>query len=214
MDLRILKEDGSIDWAMAGERVVTSKDPLKVLFTKSLDSHSSSTSTDPSPPDEGEFTTLPNGDSLETGSMPNPARNNEMTPYEEVWRVLSPRSGGEVAYILESCDDDGKGVGEVGRKTFIGRIGGQLLVLTEKRDEGENGITHVTYAARREEWDETRWTSKCQIGAFSSGIPSFVKMNLGIAGFEGEENWKTGDVIELVGKKYMVRGYEKLVDGQ
>jgi len=214
MDLRILKEDRSIDWAMAGERVVTSQDPLKVLFTKSLDSHSLPTSTEPSPPDEGEFTTLPNGDSLETGSMPNPARNNEMTSYEEIWRVLTPRPGGEVAYILESLDADEHGSGEEGRKTFIGRIGGELLVLTEKRDEDEHGITHVFYAARREEWIETGWRRKYQTGGFLSGVPSFERMNLRVDGVKGEEAWKKGDVVEVGGKKYLVRGYEKLVDGQ
>lgn len=36
MDLRILKEDGSIDWAMAGERVVTSKDPRMLSISSFL----------------------------------------------------------------------------------------------------------------------------------------------------------------------------------
>lgn len=190
-----------------------------MLFTKSIDSHASPTSTEPSPPDEGEFTTLPNGDSLETGSMPNPSHNNKMTPYEEVWRVLSPRPGGGVAYILESRDDDSKGNGEAERKTFIGRIGGQVLILTEKKTTDE-GVKRSVYGARSEEWIIKNgvgvgWGTKYEVGGGAlENVPSYAKGGILVDGIAGEESWKKGDEVTILGVKYVVRGYEKFEETQ
>lgn len=68
-------------------------------------------------PDEGSFTTLPNGDVKEVGVMFNPDTvSNE--PYEEVWRRLEVNegSGGEkCVFLLESADG--------GPRAFFGRIG-------------------------------------------------------------------------------------------
>jgi hypothetical protein len=119
-----------------------------------------------------------------------------------------------VAYILESCDEESNNAGEKGRKTFIGRIGGQALMISEKRGENDKGNMEVHYGARRQEWTGTAWTSKYEAGSFLSGIPSFEKIEAGIGGFDGEERWKKGDMVEILGKKYTVRGCEKLVGGQ
>lgn len=146
-----------------------------------------------SEPDIGDFTTLPNGDELETGKMPCPERGMEVTEYEEVWREIPPVSGSKRAWILES-------VGE-GRKVFLGRIGGGYMALGDGKDEA--------FAARREEWDERgeRWEVKYKIGEVN-GVPSIA--NLGIEGFEGEADWKMGDMVTVLRSEYRVRAFELL----
>lgn len=73
------------------------------------------------------FTTLPNGDDLETGSMPCANRANAVTEYEEVWRKLSPRPGPKLAWILQSVEG----------KTFLGRIGGGYMALSQEAGREE-----------------------------------------------------------------------------
>ncbi|KFY70834.1 hypothetical protein V498_10185, partial [Pseudogymnoascus sp. VKM F-4517 (FW-2822)] len=107
MDLRVAKADHSIDWAMAGERQILSTNPrkshpsprLKCRWIKAIDSLG------PSDPDEGVFTPLPNGDDLETGSMPCAHKGDAVTEYEEVWRKLDPVAGPKRAWIVQSVEE-------------------------------------------------------------------------------------------------------------
>ena len=209
MDLRVLKADTSIDWGMAGERAILSTDPrtsvspplspltkprqltfalgirstVKCRWTKLIDSLG------PSDPDEGTFTSLPNGDYLEVGSMPHPD-TDEMTEYEEVFRQLTPRPGVKRAWILQSDDE----------KTFLGRIGGNFMALCE----GKEG-----FCARSEEWDEgeRQWRVKYAIGGLE-GVASFADTH-GVE-FEGEGGWKEGQKVVVSGKQYVVRSLEAL----
>lgn len=170
---------------------------MKVRWTKTLDSLGQ---TDES--DEGEFTTLPNGDSLETGSMPYPERGMAITQYEEVWRELAPQPGPGTtgrAWILES-------IGEGQTKAFLGRIGGQYMAMTGKRGEvwkkGEFGV-------RSQEWDveERKWKDKYVIGEVA-GIPSLAEVGTGQ--FDGEDSWAEGDKVLVLGQEYVVRAFDAL----
>jgi hypothetical protein len=145
-------------------------------------------------PDEGSFTDMPNGDSLEVGSMPCPERGGAVTDYEEVWRVMDPVPGPKRAWILESVDGNE-------RKTFLGRIGGGYMALSDRKG--------TKFAARSEEWDETKksWNTKYSIGD-GEEVPSLA----GIAqeGFEDEESWTEGGKVVVAGTEYMVRAFEGL----
>jgi hypothetical protein len=183
MDLRVLKADASIDWGMAGERQILSKDPLKCRWIKTIDSLG------PSEPDEGTFTPLPNGDDLETGSMPCAEKENAVTDYEEVWRKLVPRSGPKRGWILQSVEG----------KTFLGRVGGGYLALSDEQGH--------KFGARSEEWSpEKGWRVKYAIGDVE-GVPSFAG-----AGSEllGEAAWKIGETVVAFGKDFVVRAFEDI----
>lgn len=151
-------------------------------------------STGPSEPDEATFTTLPNGDDLETGRMPCPHKNNAITEFEEVWRRLPPIIGAKHAWILQSVDG----------KTFLGKNGGGYMALYE----GMNG-----FGARREEWDvdgDEGWKVKYEIGPVE-GVPSLARIGKGgKEGFEEEEGWRVDDCVEIQGKDYIVRAWEAL----
>ncbi|THZ05985.1 hypothetical protein D6C91_10451 [Aureobasidium pullulans] len=144
VDLRILKSDGSIDWAMAGKRTILSESPRKYFPLPSLNDvemkqrlredqvkcqwakEICSQNTE-AHDDIGEFEDLPNGDALEKGSMPNPDNNDEIQAYEEVWGGIDVPSSDEPAWILRSKDDNGI--------TFVGKVGEYFQVL-RKRGEG------------------------------------------------------------------------------
>ena len=160
---------------------------MKCRWTHIIDSHGPA-----STPDEGSFTPLPNGDSLESGTMACPARNGAMTPYEEVWRELSPLPGPSWGWILQSLGDEGK--------IFLARIGGGFLALCEGR-EG--------FGARREEWDsqgEGEWVEMCALGNMSA-LPSMRQLGEMV---NGEEGWRMGDVVTVEGREFVVRAHEML----
>lgn len=172
---------------------------MKVRWIKTLDSLGLTEE-----PDEGDFTTLPNGDSLETGAMPCPEKGMAVTEYEEVWRVLAPKLGPEVgqgsAWILESVGAEGL------TKTFLGRIGGSYMAMRGKIGEAWK---EGEYGARSEEWDanDKIWKNKHVIG-YIAGVPSPAELGTGL--FDGEDNWKEGDTVEVLGHEYIVREFEVL----
>jgi len=79
----------------------------------------------PSDPDEGIFSPLPNGDDLETGSMPCAHKNDAVTDYEEVWHKLSLVPGPKRAWIIQSVENSPRG------GTFLGRVAGSFMALRE-----------------------------------------------------------------------------------
>ena len=148
----------------------------------------------PSDPDEGIFTTLPNGDDLETGSMPCPEKGGAVTDYEEVWRKLLPSIGAKSAWILQSVDG----------KTFLGKVGAGYMALHEGEGKG--------FGARREEWDvDHGWSKKYEIGEVGC-VPSPADASAARRkdGFEEEESWRAGDIVDIQGKEYVVRAWEDL----
>jgi hypothetical protein len=156
---------------------------VKCRWIKLIDSLGSSE------PDEGVFTKLPNGDDLETGSMPCAERGGAITEYEEVWRTLKPVPGPKRAWILQSVDG----------KTFLGRIGGGFMALSERAGG---------FSARSEQWsDDDGWRIKYAIGELK-GVPSFASIDR--RQITGEADWKTGGKAEVLGVKYIVRAFEEL----
>ncbi|GAA5981869.1 hypothetical protein JCM10908_004644 [Rhodotorula pacifica] len=124
----------TLTWATAGwktfQPVEEGQDP-RARFTAIFDSNrlqpgSASaachvdTAAPDDPPDEGSFSTLPNGDVLERGEMRRP-ETGIVTPYEELWRRLPLTCGDGSAparvLMLESVEPDPN------EKTFCGRVG-------------------------------------------------------------------------------------------
>lgn len=89
-------------------------------------------------PDEGSFTTLPNGDVLEHGEMRRPETRIK-TPYEELWRrlPLTADGGQPLILLLESVGDDGE-------KAFLGRVGEHQV----------GTFRALTMASRARSWSE------------------------------------------------------------
>ncbi|KAJ5788658.1 hypothetical protein N7457_003648 [Penicillium paradoxum] len=218
LDMRIEKTTGEIDWAIAGQRIVESQEPLRVSFSHELDSHNAFESVDC-----GTFTSLPNGDDLETGIMPRPdLPGAPETEYEEVWRELPFRDGPDgpkkgLSWVLESVDGDSSSEeGEVTvTKTFIGRIWGTYLALRQTqihtRQRTPNGGLVVRksgadVSARREEWG-SGWSAKYVVGEGADTLPSMM------VGFDGEGfgSWRIpGEKVQVQGKTYTVRAFEQI----
>ncbi|KAJ5106318.1 hypothetical protein N7456_002993 [Penicillium angulare] len=220
LDLRMDKETNAIDWAIAGQRLIESQDPLRVSFTHELDSHNAFESADC-----GTFVSLPNGDDLETGSMPRPdVSGTPISDYEEVWRELPFRDGPEgsgngISWVLESDDGDLEekaGTSNVS-KTFLGRIWGTYLALQQEltvvREKDASGVWKVSksgknVSARREDWESgSGWREKYVVGAVGRELPSML------AGFEGEGKglWRVpGEKVVVAGRSYVVRAFEEI----
>ncbi|KAF7712172.1 Uncharacterized protein PECH_007089 [Penicillium ucsense] len=217
LDLRIDKKTGDIDWAIAGQRVVESEEPLRVTFTHEIDSHNAFDSVDC-----GTFVTLPNGDDLETGSMPRPdLPGAPETEYEEVWRELPFRPGPEgadkgISWVLESDDGSLEEEGDFTvTKTFLGRLWGTYLALQQtqlhsrrRTPSGEwivkKSGTHVS--ARREEWDSD-WQDRYVVGSTGDNLPSMR------SGFDSgsQQSWsKPGEKVMIQGRSYVVRAFEEM----
>ncbi|KAJ5798451.1 uncharacterized protein N7503_007747 [Penicillium pulvis] len=222
VDLRMDKASGAIDWAMAGTRIEENPNeiPLKVLFTRELDSFNEIGIVD-----VGNFSPLPNGDDLECGEMPRTdLPGSPMTGFEEVWRELAFREGPEgpkkgLSWILESDDRDldfGEGNEVTITKMFMGRIWGTYLafrqVQTHTREKGVSGEWTVKRAgaevsARREEWSSGSWEDKYLVGPDGGAVPS---MKSGFAG-EGEGSWRVpGETVTIDGKAFIVRAFEEI----
>lgn len=187
-------------------------------FTHELDSHNAFESVDC-----GTFVSLPNGDELETGSMPRPdLPGAPVTEYEEVWRELAFKEGPEgpgkgISWVLESDDgESGEEEGDVTvTKTFLGRIWGSYLALqqeqvhTRLKDQAGRWIVSKTGAevsARREEWS-SGWSAPYVVGPEGDTLPSMMK------GFEGEGqgSWRvTGEKVSVQGRCYIVRAFEEI----
>ncbi|KAI4843678.1 hypothetical protein E4T44_06612 [Aureobasidium sp. EXF-8845] len=182
VDLRMLKADSSIDWAMAGRRTVLSSSPLKCQWTKEICSQNTE-----SHDDIGEFEDLPNGDALEKGSMPNPDNNDEVQAYEEVWGNLGVPSSDQPAWILRSKDENGI--------TFVGKVGDWFQVL-RKRESGE-------FAVLREEKVDREWMQRYAVG---EKLPSMKELGAEVF---NPQDWKQDTDVQVGGVTYTVYALEK-----
>jgi hypothetical protein len=240
LDLRMEKSTGKIDWAIAGQRLIESQEPrssfpiprspkivskskayialVQVSFTHELDSQNSFESADC-----GTFVTLPNGDDLETGSMPRADRPGApVTEYEEIWRELPFREGPEgakrgMSWVLES-DDGELSEGETTvTKTFLGRIWGTYLVLQQtqihKRTKDSKGNWVVSKSGadvgvRREEWC-SGWKDRYVVGVNGTNLPSMTRT--GRFDGEGTGSWRIpGSKVKIEGQQYIVRSFEEI----
>ncbi|KAK2808605.1 hypothetical protein FQN49_008704, partial [Arthroderma sp. PD_2] len=131
VDLRMDRESGKVDWAMAGQRIVESESPPIVVFTHAIDSLQLFDTAD-----IGTFKVLPNGDDFESGKMGRQdLPGAPVCEYEEIWRKIelpeaAPKGRG-YSWILESeatlpnvktLELDAKEIKVV--KTFLGRVPG------------------------------------------------------------------------------------------
>ncbi|GAA5825648.1 hypothetical protein JCM11251_000322 [Rhodosporidiobolus azoricus] len=148
-----------VDWATAGWKkllpLVEGEKHPKASFTAVIDSRSprfSSTSSssslpaqpENSPPDEGSFETLSNGDVLERGEMLNP-KTNKVQPYEEVWRRLPlvPEEDEETVWVLVMEVEDEHG------RAFVGQVGDYQLAL----NDGPGGFGIAWREKRDGQWE-------------------------------------------------------------
>lgn len=129
-----------------------SLDNPKASFEAVIDSRrfTSAPTDDPSPPDEGSFETLPNGDVLETGSMANPDAGGAIQEYEEVWRRF-PIDQEQIEVAIFAREDE---------KAFVGRVGKWEVGMSEAL-EGEDGFA----AWRFEEEPTSDWTEVARVGS-------------------------------------------------
>ncbi|KAF7169416.1 hypothetical protein CNMCM5623_002146 [Aspergillus felis] len=213
VDLRVDKASGEIDWAIAGQRIVESQEPLRVLFTHAIDSHNAFDAVDC-----GNFTALPNGDDLETGSMPRwDLPGAPVGEYEEVWRELPFRDGPEgpgrgVSWVLESRGGE-RGVSQGGStvaRTFIARIWGTYVALRQEQTHNGGDSKDVPknggeVSARREEWDSASgWKTKYGLGPDVDKLPSMTTIDT------GDGDWSIGSEVVLSGQPYIVRAFERI----
>ncbi|PYH44737.1 uncharacterized protein BP01DRAFT_297853 [Aspergillus saccharolyticus JOP 1030-1] len=212
VDLRVDQATKTIDWAIAGQRVVDSNDSTRVQFTHELDSRNSFDDVDC-----GTFSTLPNGDDLEKGSMPRAdLPGKPVCEYEEVWRELEFRRGPEgagrgVSWVLESQIGPDLQDGEEGEvtRTFLGRVWGTYLALRQVQKHVQSPESNAIIvkdgekvSALREEWDPSkRWCTKYSLGPKASKLPSMKDI------FE-PQNWKTGQTVTIAGVEYILRAFE------
>ena len=140
----------------------------------------------------GSFQHLPNGDDLETGSMPCPERGGAITPYEEIWRELPISTGTQSAWIVQKTDPSGT--------TFLGRLAGYFLAF--RQTEGGS------FSARREDWDarEEKW--KLRYSIRGDELVSIVQCRMPIV--DSERQWKFGDSVRVLGEQYQVCAFEIL----
>lgn len=138
-------------------------------------------------PDQGSFTTLPNGDVSETGVMHNLA-TGKTEPYEEVWRRFPREQGGYC--VLERLGGDG------GPKAFVGRVGSRALGLGMDAD----GV----FTGWREEKDVSGWRRVYQFTGNNgnAGLPSLPDPI--------PVEWKEGQEVELGGSAWIVRTVGRL----
>ncbi|KAK6087032.1 neutral amino acid transporter [Seiridium cupressi] len=147
IDLRITKQDPSIQWSRAGERVVLKKEPPTYRWTHIVDSLNLTI------PDDAHFEKLPNGDDLEIGTTPCPHKGGVPTDYEEVWRdITAKKSADELSWILQSSDGT----------TFIGKVGGIFLAIRK--------TSHGDFAALREDRQDDNWATTYQSDG-KAGLP-------------------------------------------
>ncbi|KAF7563755.1 hypothetical protein G7046_g379 [Stylonectria norvegica] len=143
VDLRVNKGDSTVQWSRAGERIVLKEDPLTCRWTHIIDS------LDLTEPDEAYFNKLPNGDDLEIGTTKCPFKDGAMTPYEEVWRDVTPSlESGDPSWIIQSSDG----------LTFVGKIG-DVSVAIRKGSDGGFAVQKQQFSKSQPGW-ETSYTSE------------------------------------------------------
>ncbi|KAJ5666158.1 uncharacterized protein N7477_008606 [Penicillium maclennaniae] len=212
VDLRIDKQSGGLDWAIAGQCLQQNTDPRSLVFTHEIDSNNNFNVSDPCP-----FVPLPNGDDLETGSMCRPdLPGHPVTDYEEVWRYLPTGQseeglGHNIAWILESDEDElREGQGKI-TKTFLGRIGSRYLALqqvqTHSRVHGSWNVNIMggDLNARSEEWIGDRWKEKHVLINGCNELPSMGKD----FDMHNQASWHVGRRVTFRGCQYTVRAFEQ-----
>lgn len=152
------------------------------LRPETSDGHESASGdeADHDPPDEGSFSTLPNGDVLERGEMRRP-ETGEITHYEELWRRLPLTRDKDApvrVVMLESADG--------GDKAFLGRVGDFEVGIARRGEQVLARIRRLDGTA----WETTMTTVD------GAGLPDLDSLDLLAA--------EAGGVLELAGRRWQV----------
>jgi hypothetical protein len=107
-----------------GRELSTEDGTLSLAWDLLIDSRNSD------PEEAGSFSTLPNGDILEAGTMYNP-NTGRSEPFEEVWR-RHPRQTGWPYCVLQRVD--GRWKQDTKDKAFLGCLGPRSLGLAQDGD--------------------------------------------------------------------------------
>ncbi|KAL4783909.1 hypothetical protein BJX76DRAFT_242678 [Aspergillus varians] len=213
VDLRVDRATGSIDWAIAGERL---QDPNsnEVLFTHELDSRNAF-----GVADCGSFSSLPNGDDLELGVMPRPdLPGAPVREYEEVWRKLSIRQiegyWTASSFVLERGIGEtqlGEGEEREVTRTFIGAVGGTYIALRQRQVLVRSAGTTKTVvksggkvSARRDDFVQGKgFAGRYFLGPEAGELPTPTDIRFPMS---------DGSLERLVvdGEEYTVRSFDKL----
>lgn len=228
VDLRVEKATKKLDWAIAGVRLVDPNDPRRVTFLHTINSRNTFQHID-----TGVFTTLENGEELETGTTIRPGDPaGYPRQYEEVWRKRKPTNvpGSNIAWILEgagskiSVTTNSDGVGSEESKeveTFLARIGGTYIAIRQPTrivgtprmnggilfqkfgDVDGVSIRHEEYAGKR------GWVEKFVMGPEGKELPTMQKNKSDFTNTgEGKGNWrKPSQKVTIRGEEYVVRGF-------
>ena len=143
-------------------------------------------------PDQGSFTTLPNGDVSERGVMYNP-KTNLIEDYVEIWRRIPIKSlFTKTVTLLERADIDNG-------KAYIGQYGDHALGV---------GVSVMgRFQAWRAEWDSGRGEWRV-VYDFGGAVDA-----LGI--LPGDQvQWQAGQIVILEsGTRWLVREH-KILNGE
>ncbi|KAJ5389105.1 uncharacterized protein N7496_000173 [Penicillium cataractarum] len=191
VDLRVDKQSGALDWAIAGQCLLKDTDPRRIVFTHTIDSNGNFNVSNPCP-----FIPLLNGYDLETGAMPRPdVPGKPVTEYEEVWRYLSKKEIGmgemekPIAWILESEEDVASHYLQGGTTTFLARIEGRHLALQQMRtdDRGKPGDS---------DWEEN--ITGGEVISIASDFDCHVQYSWAF----------TGQKVTVKDRRYVVRAFD------
>ncbi|KAJ9150318.1 hypothetical protein NKR23_g3728 [Pleurostoma richardsiae] len=124
--------------------------------------------------DEGDMFPQPDGTTLETGKMVNPATGVE-TDYEEVWKDEEPIwiDGASVPCTVLQLQDDDRGV-----RGMVVRLGQYCQGVMREGDD---------FTAERWEWRAARWALTARVG--NGRVPCSGVANL-------DPQLKTGDALD------------------
>ncbi|KAH7121850.1 hypothetical protein B0J13DRAFT_159120 [Dactylonectria estremocensis] len=182
IDLRVTKENPSIQWSHAGELTILKEEPFTCRWSHIIDSLGF---TDP---DEASFTKLPNGDELEVGETKCPHKNDEMTAYEEVWRdVTAHDKPEESSWIMRSSEGN----------TFIGRVGNIYQA---------NSLSADGFSARREDFGKE--TKEWNLSFDSGNTASIPRVADVLKELSEKTKWSTGDKVTVGGHEFSIIALE------
>ncbi|KAH7121459.1 hypothetical protein EDB81DRAFT_952215 [Dactylonectria macrodidyma] len=182
IDLRVTKEDPSIQWSHAGELTILKEEPFTCRWSHIIDSLGF---TDP---DEASFTKLPNGDELEVGETKCPHKNDEMTAYEEVWRdVTAHDRPEEPSWIMRSSEGN----------TFIGRVGNIYQA---------NSLSADGFSARRE--DFSKETEEWNLSFDAGNATTIPRVSDVLRELNVKAKWSIGDKVTVGGHEFAIIALE------
>lgn len=122
--------------------------------------------------------------------MANPDKDNVVSDYEEVWRLLPVAAGSPPAWIAKSAEGQGS--------TFLGRVGNHFLALKQPKQ----GF----FCALRQDWNEAEscWITKYAVNA--DDLPTADREDK--TAFDGEFDWTVGAAVTICGKQYKLLARE------